>query len=186
MQKQPPTRTISKLERGKWRQQERQTSKILRKKTKQRRCFQLLAGGSAVDIVWIHQFEELCKRLYIYDHDEKTVRHPHPTQDVPWPIIWSLASYHKNHIFVGGTKPNLEHLRQEVQQFIHKTKWKWIHRHDQSPPPSIKPPRQEWQYCWQVVDSGLQCWLHELHRESYRQVNMPEIATQTVMAICSH
>ena len=137
--------------------------------------FQLLAG-----------FAELCKRLYIYDHADKTMRHPHPTQDVPWPIIWSLASYHKNHIFVGGTKPNLEHLRQEVQQFIHKTKWKWIHRHDQSPPPSIKPPRQEWQYCWQVVDSGLQCWLHELHRESYRQVNMPEIAAQAVMAICSH
>ena len=47
---------------------------------------------------------------------------------VPWPVIWCLARYHKSHVQNTGSRPRMEALVQDFQQFAAKVRWKWHFR----------------------------------------------------------
>ena len=49
---------------------------------------------------------------------------------VPWPVIWSLARYHRSHVWYTGTRPRMEALVHDFQQFAAKVRWKWHFREE--------------------------------------------------------
>ena len=51
-----------------------------------------------------------------------------PFSSVARVLIWSLSRYHKSHVWNIGTRPRMEALVQDVQQFAAKVRWKWHFR----------------------------------------------------------
>ena len=133
-----------------------------RKVTACARQFKLLIQGCTIqDIYWLFNFKELCKRIYMYREETKAAQHP-TYDEIPWPITWTLARYHSKHIFFSGVKPRVEEVKQNVQNFINKIKWKWLLRKEEKHECSVKPPKGRVVHCSNQVDAALQCWLNSL------------------------
>eukprot|EP00933_Yihiella_yeosuensis_P044464 TRINITY_DN39620_c0_g1_i1.p1 TRINITY_DN39620_c0_g1~~TRINITY_DN39620_c0_g1_i1.p1 ORF type:complete len:635 (+),score=76.46 TRINITY_DN39620_c0_g1_i1:476-2380(+) len=121
-----------------------------------------MKGASAAGWCWLAKFEELRRRVYLYLPFAKEV--VYPTDDIPWPIIWWLARYHKKHVFCSNALPKLQNVAQDIRQFINKLKWKYHHRNSCNAPPSISIPfRRLVPPCSAELCPELQAWLFSLH-----------------------
>lgn len=59
----------------------------------------LVRGMKIRDLVWLLRFDELLSHVYLIDPEPPSVR-IHPSRgSLPWPVILTLGSYSKKHIF---------------------------------------------------------------------------------------
>ena len=84
----------------------------------------LLKNAREADILHIVHFENLGKRVLVLSPEARSVSEVGASEVVPWPVIWSLSRYHRN----TGTRPRMEDLVQDFQQFAAKVRWKWHFR----------------------------------------------------------
>ena len=55
-------------------------------------------------------FENLRKQVLVLSPDSRSVSEVGASEVVPWPVIWSLARYHRSHVWYTGTRPRMEAL----------------------------------------------------------------------------
>jgi hypothetical protein len=112
---------------------------------------------SLTDIAWLHDFETLRQRVYVFDLHKKEATHP--GTEIPWPIVWLLARYHKKHVFCRKFIPKPDIIRQDAHNFINKIKWRWILRNISSSIPMIaRRRRRQRSYCPHKADAALEVW----------------------------
>ena len=97
-----------------------------RKKSRVGRLFvSLLKNARAADILHIMHFENLRRQVLVLSPESRSVSEVGVSGVVPWPVIWCLAGYHKSHVWNTGSRPRMEALVQDFQQFAAKVRWKW-------------------------------------------------------------
>ena len=85
----------------------------------------LLKNARAADILHLVHFENLRKQVLVLSPESRSVSEVSASEVVPWPVIWSLARYHRSHVWYSGTRP-----RNDFQQFAAKVRWKWHFREE--------------------------------------------------------
>ena len=102
-----------------------------RKNSRVARLFvSLLKNARAADILHLVHFENLRKQVLVLSPDSRSVSEVGASEVVPWPVIWSLARYHRSHVWYTGTRPRMEALVHDFQQFAAKVRWKWHFREE--------------------------------------------------------
>ena len=90
----------------------------------------LLKNARAADILHLVHFENLRKQVLVLSPESRSVSEVGASEVVPWPVIWSLARYHRCHVWYTGTRPRMEALVHDFQQFAAKVRWKWHFREE--------------------------------------------------------
>ena len=89
-----------------------------------------LKNARAADILHLVHFENLRKQVLVLSPESRSVSEVGASEVVPWPVIWSLARYHRSHVWYTGTRPRMEALVHDFQQFAAKVRWKWHFREE--------------------------------------------------------
>ena len=63
------------------------------------------------------QFENLRRQVLVLSPESRSVSEVGVSRVVPWPVIWCLAGHHKSHVRNTGSRPRMEALVQDFQQF---------------------------------------------------------------------
>jgi hypothetical protein len=92
----------------------------------------LLHNFGITDYRWLLEFDSLRSSVYLMSECGLKAYTPSEHSTVPWPIIWLLARYHKKHRLLEGRVPPISMLRDYLQRFENKIKWRWYFRHEQS------------------------------------------------------
>ena len=90
----------------------------------------LLKNARAADILHLVHFENLRKQVLVLSPESRSVSEVGASEVVPWPVIWSLARYHRSHVWYTGTRPRMEALVHDFQQFAARVRWKWHFREE--------------------------------------------------------
>ena len=90
----------------------------------------LLKNARAADILHLVHFENLRKQVLVLSPESRSVSEVSASEAVPWPVICSLAKYHRSHVWYSGTRPRMEALVHDFQQFASKVRWKWHFREE--------------------------------------------------------
>ena len=88
-------------------------------------------GASLKDWLAVSEYSKKTPRLLVYDSTSKTVRFA-DEEDAPWYVIMFLSQFHHKHRFIADSLPSLKGVELAVQQLVHKLKWAWVHRHNNS------------------------------------------------------
>ena len=88
----------------------------------------LLQNARAADILHLVHFENLRKQVLVLSPESRSTSEASASEVVPWPVIRSLARYHRSHVWYSGTRPRMEVLVRDFQQFAAKFRWKWHFR----------------------------------------------------------
>ena len=83
-----------------------------------------------VQLTSLVHFENLRKQVLVLSPESRSVSEVSASEVVPWPVIWSLARYHRSHVWYSGTRPRMEALVHDFQQFAAKVRWKWHFREE--------------------------------------------------------
>ena len=59
----------------------------------------LIKGLDLIDFEWMLRFNELREKVYYYNNQHAVRVSQLESSEIPWPIIWLTARYHKAHIF---------------------------------------------------------------------------------------
>jgi hypothetical protein len=125
-----------------------------------RRFAFLLRGASLADYAWLSDFGRIRDNVYVYDHVSKSARHPDANDaGIPWPIIWIMGRYHKNHVLCMKAKPDLQRFIKDISQFEQKMRWRWFFRDDNEKPSIIIKAKRATRPCTVVVYAALEAWL---------------------------
>ena len=90
----------------------------------------LLKNARAADILHLVHFENLGKQVLVLSPESRSVSGVGAPGVVPWPVTWYLARYRRSHVWYTGTRPRIEALVHDFQQFAAKVRWKWHFREE--------------------------------------------------------
>ena len=72
-------------------------------------------NARAADILHLVHIENLRKQVLVLSPESRSVSEVDASEVVPWPVIWSLARYHRSHVWYTGTRPRMEALVHDFQ-----------------------------------------------------------------------
>lgn len=121
-----------------------------------------MRGATAEDWLNFVNFQDLVRNVYLYEYGSKTARHP-MKDDLPWPVVWVLARYHKKHIWASGKQPNLDWIRRNLVDFRNKLCWRWLFRHKPAYNAGFRiVKRRKCTHYHGDRNDSLECWLQGL------------------------
>ena len=90
----------------------------------------LLKNARAADNLHLVHSENFRKQVLVLSPESRSVSEVGASEVVPWLVIWSLARYQRSHVWYTGTRPRMEALVHDFQQFAAKVRWKWHFREE--------------------------------------------------------
>ena len=108
----------------------------------------------------IGTYSERSHRVLMFDPEEEAVFIP---SDVPWPVVWLLSTYHHKYIFSLGILPKVAEVREDLQSFVNKFRWRQMLGSDANPQRlAYQPKGWKTPSCPQRMPPDLEFWVSSL------------------------
>ena len=82
-----------------------------------RRFMVLMRDASLADLIWVANFNRLQSHIYVYSFEETSVRILDERDNIPWPIVFLLARYHRKFIVQNERGPHPSVVGRALNQF---------------------------------------------------------------------
>ncbi len=73
------------------------------------------------ELEWQVNYEELCSRVFVYDHVKQAAVICIPEDGSLWPVVYILARFHRKHNILGRVAPKLHDIVTRMSEFTRKT-----------------------------------------------------------------
>lgn len=112
-----------------WRRMRRSRMKPSIDQAVKNEFMRLRRDASEEDFQWLLNYKALESRVQRYDAVSRRAVHV-KEGDLPWLVVWLVGRYHPKHIRCGRRRPDVGAIRDALERFDRKVRWRWVHRYE--------------------------------------------------------